>query len=332
MYHDLIRRGITPLTVPAAGVHPLAFAFESLEFFEFVVQSIPTFDPEGKCISEKDNHGNNIFNHLFKSGGKIYLIAYLSDRYEEIYLNTQLDEANFVEVARSALYYPAKNSQHRMIFKHPLFQTLHQRSREACLTNMLTRDKSSLFIYGLNSTLKAPLRQLKTQNPSMCRAVIRYLSILSNPQTVKDLLTRLSKELSCEIANAGKTTLFENTSTAFAYEAVHHYLYPIPKSNYQKINKDSLLTELLLKILKTANLGERATKWVGFIEENISNARIYAGDLFLESQFGIGVFHGKYAHMIQWVILIYAIEAGLFADLTNPNAKSIIQCLVTTKD
>ena len=314
LYQYLISRKITPLNVMSTDEHVLAFVTESLnfDFFKMVIGSLSSFDSEEKCLTHLDESGNNIFNLLFKYDDKLYEIAFLYEKHPELYVKTTLNENDFKLLARSALYHPAKCSLHRVIFAHPLFQTLYARIEQLCLANLLTDNKTALFTRTVHASFKEPLKQLDAKHPGMRAVMVRYYSILANPNTVKALLAKLSTELSNEIARAGLTNAFENPSTAFSYEAVHHYLYPIPHAEYRKIDKQAILTELLLKILRTADMGKRATKWVGFIPAEIANQRIHAGDLFVESQFGIGIFHGKYAHMLQWVILIYAINAGVF--------------------
>lgn len=331
LYHYLISRGVTPLSVTSTDTHVLEFTFHSPELLPTVMTSLPLFDTEEKCIKYIDDEGNNIFNHLFKHEGTLHAVAYFAKKYPELYLSTPLNEAHFKEIARATLYHPSESSAHRMLFAHPLFKTIYQRSEQTCLKRMLIRDKSQLFSRTLHESFKIPLADLETKHPGMRAVVVRYLEILSEPETLKPLLARLSTALDQALSRAGLAKAFETPSAALTYIAVHQYLYPIPKPEYQKLNKGATLTAVLLNILQTVGMGKKSTKWVGFVPEGAANQHIANGDLFIESQFGIGIFHGKYAHMIQWVILIYAIEAGHFKDLSCQDPKLIIQCLTEIK-
>lgn len=75
-------------------------------------------------------------------------------------------------------------------------------------------------------------------------------------------------------------------------------------------------------------MGQQSRKWFGHIPEALANPMIRNGDLFLESQFGIGVLHGKFSHMIQWALLILGIRENIIKTEPGITPKSIINYLI----
>ena len=58
LYHYLISRGVTPLSVTSTDTHVLEFTFHSPELLPTVMTSLPLFDTEEKCIKYIDDEGN----------------------------------------------------------------------------------------------------------------------------------------------------------------------------------------------------------------------------------------------------------------------------------
>ena len=245
----------------------------------------------------------------------------------------ELDEKQLKVLANAALLFPKKQLSIKLVLSHPVALKLFETQKQAFIQRLAEKDKIPLFDNQTVATdyLSKQTARYRTKNPAMFDAIIDYCGVLNDPHIACVLLTRLSNELTKEILLAGKLSAFKNASTKYTYEIIGTNRYPIPSQHYRKINKDGLLTQLLLKILQTADMGHRSTKWFGFIPTSDANESIKQGHLFVESQFGIGTLHGKYSHMIQWVMLIYAVEMGYIKLPNGITPKSIIQALVTEK-
>lgn len=245
----------------------------------------------------------------------------------------ELSEEHLKEFARAALISPEKKISIRILLSHPTALRLFEKQKQAFIQRCNEKDKHPLFINPVvtQQYFSQKTAQFRAKQPAMMKAISDYINVLNNLNTARVLLTRLSNELTKEIVCAGKLAAFQNASTQYTYQIINTIMYPIPTDNYQKIDKDGLLTQLLLKILQTADMGHRSTKWFGFIPANDANESIRQGHLFVESQFGIGTLHGKYSHMIQWVMLIYAVDMGYIKLPKDITPKSIIQTLVTEK-
>lgn len=244
-----------------------------------------------------------------------------------------LSEKQLKEYARMALNAPEKQIAIKVLLSHPTALRLFERQKQAFMQRDEGKGKSSLFPNSvvIQRYLSQNTTRFRAKHPTMMKAITDYLIVMNDPNIARVLLTRLSNELTKEIVCAGKLAAFQNASTQYTYQIIDAIMYPIPTDHYRKINKGGLLTQLLLKILQTADMGHRSTKWFGFIPADDANESIRQGHLFVESQFGIGTLHGKYSHMIQWVMLIYAVEMGYIKLPKDITPKSIIQTLVTEK-
>lgn len=173
----------------------------------------------------------------------------------------------------------------------------------------------------------------ESADSDMTYAIHDYVNnILRNATSMRMLLSIIETELEKELNKLGIIERFRNASCDYKILNINHYHYPIPTDRYQPLSKQSALERALLNILRKEGMGLRARKWYGLVAYEKANKMISDGDFFIESQFGTGVLHGKFSHMIQWALLILGIRHGLIRSQPGITAKSIISYLVTHKN
>lgn len=335
LYLYLLNRKITPLQIHEPGNHPLAFLKRSYSFFKFAIDTAKKQGHLQQFVEATDEQGKNIFRVLLESKlvyslHAIYLARYAPTAYKE----TNFDLTAFKKLAETALITPGKEDTYQLVLLHPTTARQQQLALEKFKSEFFTYNNKNTFLTSptLFPEVKRTLAPLLRTQPDMYKAILDYATLLCKPQALMPILTRLANDLTREIVLAGKLADFNQASTEFSYRLINHYLYAIPNERYKKIPKDALLTKLLLRILQTADMGHRSTKWFNFIPKEVANTSIKEGHLFVESQFGIGTLHGKYTHMIQWAILIYALDMKLLVVPEPITAKSMIQTLVSIKE
>ena len=166
-----------------------------------------------------------------------------------------LDEKTLKHFARLAIEAPEQKIQFQRFLSHPLAVKLTLETEKTFVDRLIQKDKKPLFDKNLVKRLNAKhASRLQASNPAMFQAINDYAMILNDPTIARVLLTRLTNELTKEILIAGKFSEFKKASDQYAYQIIGPYRYPIPFENYRKINKDALLTKLLLKILQNSRI------------------------------------------------------------------------------
>ncbi|MBA3537594.1 MAG: ankyrin repeat domain-containing protein [Tatlockia sp.] len=86
-------------------------------------------------------------------------------------------------------------------------------------------------------------------------------------------------------------------------------LWPIPNNSYIGFNKNNLISRVLLDKFKQYGMGEKQSKWTGFIPKANSKTLLSDNIFFTENRKTIsGLFHGN-VHNIQRVLLLLAMES-----------------------
>lgn len=141
-------------------------------------------------------------------------------------------------------------------------------------------------------------------------AITQFSRLLASPEGCFHYLKQLNDELSRYYFTKHGQAFPALDPSSYDFQVINDLFYPIPKEGYQGICKKSALQELLITIFRKYGLAKNAYKWIGFIPHGQADAQMRQGDFSVESRLGTGLFHGKLSHMIQQLILIFAIEEG----------------------
>lgn len=146
------------------------------------------------------------------------------------------------------------------------------------------------------------------------------ITLLYNPHRCLPFLRFLNDEFVRYIEENHKDLkLPEVVRSEFAsvYIDRTEYLVPMPDSRYlnsvnTKHDKQySILKEFLISIFKKHDLAETVVKWIGFVNQAEADKMVKAGHFIIESSSaGVSLLHGGLSHVIQTMIIIYAIERG----------------------
>jgi hypothetical protein len=123
------------------------------------------------------------------------------------------------------------------------------------------------------------------------------------------------------------------------FERIEDKFFPIPSSeSFKGIKKYSALQEFLSGLFQHDGFGYEAAKWIGFIDANVADPFVQAGNFFTEERLGEGLFHGKISHMLQWAMILYMMKDGCFSvpyqengQNKNLTIKDVISHLVIIK-
>lgn len=138
-------------------------------------------------------------------------------------------------------------------------------------------------------------------------------SLLSTPEKCIKYLKFLNRELTryYKLNEKYYAKPFPSVDPAtYTMTAIDGVYYPIPNESYDLHNnkKYQALQKVLIAHFQKYGLADKGFKWIGFIPSEIADLMVMEGDFVLESKLGPGLFHGPLAHMLQAIILIYAIE------------------------
>jgi hypothetical protein len=100
---------------------------------------------------------------------------------------------------------------------------------------------------------------------------------------------------------------------------------PLPNSDVRDKKKDSALSKRISERLQRHGLEGDIDTYEGFIPTETANERVYSGRLFKEGRTDVGVIHGKYSHLLQWVIIGEAVQEGI---LTLPEGIGDVKILL----
>ncbi|CAM2872505.1 ankyrin repeat domain-containing protein [Legionella worsleiensis] len=148
------------------------------------------------------------------------------------------------------------------------------------------------------------------KNEAIKTVIAQFHQLLIQPARCIPYLKFLNDEL-CRYyfeAHGQPFPLLNNQEYDFVL--IEDLYYPVPKADYQPMKKNKALQELLISLFRKYGMAEYAYQWIGFVPNEIADSQVKQGDYVFEGGYGTGLFHGKLSHMLQRVILIYAIEHG----------------------
>lgn len=177
-----------------------------------------------------------------------------------------------------------------------------------------------------------------SRNSAIQHAIIQLFSLLSTPTACIKYFQLINWELMRYHQKKYGVAFPKLDDNNRAFQTIDGLDYPIPTLDYIGIKKNSALQECLVAILNARGLANKGYKWIGFIPNDSADDMMRQGDFVVECRFGSGLFHTKTAHMLQFVILIYAIESGHIQldyfegnDIKHISVVDILDTLVTEK-
>lgn len=151
----------------------------------------------------------------------------------------------------------------------------------------------------------------KDKKSVLKRANTALAQLLRHPDKCHRYLTFLNDEFVRYHAFATGETIQAPDMKHFTFKDIGNTWYPVPDKNYRGNKNHGTLSQYLLVLFRKHGFGDRAVKWLGFIEREAADEMVRRGDFISEATFGApGLLHGKLSHMIQTAILIFAIENG----------------------
>ncbi len=194
----------------------------------------------------------------------------------------------------------------------------------------------------LFKTNEDKLKPPSSVNPHSAEAKIVYLmmafrKLLANKERYQPYLALLESDLQKAVDEEQQGLLFDELCQKqnYTHKYIDDILFPIPHANYQKTKKSSLLMRVLLKRLRHYQFANHVERWSGYIPSARANATLANQVIFTESQYGTGLFHGKFSHAIQLCLLgefmqqhpeltAYTNEAGESTHLTLSQAVALM--------
>lgn len=154
------------------------------------------------------------------------------------------------------------------------------------------------------------LPEIKSDSTPMIEKIRSLLNafktLLADEARCQPYFEGIESDLKHAVAAENQQDIYQQLLSKRNYTRTHleDVFYPIPHANYKKTKKNSLLMGVLQARLESHSFPKSTQRWAGMVPGNIANAII--GDhsvLFTESQYGAGLFHGKFMHAIQLCVL-----------------------------
>lgn len=310
MMRLLLSRGANLLHVDNDGQSLLMFA-RSIDGIKLLIEESARQNRLYDIIQLTTKSGFDAFRFHSTLGHSNLLLELLKIPYyyRFISINDLLNSAR-----NSSIKYPEKSHEFDKIcqqlrpfkFRFPALerQALASVPRLSDCYYSLFGDKTKLN----QDALQNDYNQSRTE--AVKTAIASFYSILISPAQCMQYLQFLNTEL-CRYfkhKNGGEFPVLDRSHLQFTQ--IEDLYYPVPGPGYQKINKTHALTELLLSIFKQHGLSEYIIKWIGFVSPEEAEKHVRNGYFTVDGTYGFGPMHGKLSHMLQRVILIYAVECG----------------------
>ncbi|MGQ3892503.1 hypothetical protein [Legionella sp. CNM-4043-24] len=166
--------------------------------------------------------------------------------------------------------------------------------------------------YGLfGSRARQEATCFDAQKTEAIKSVIAdFYQLLTQPARAIRCLQFLNDELCRYYSEKHGQAFPVLNSNMYQFIQIDDLYYPVPDPEYQPLQKNKALPELLIAILRQYGMAGKVSQWIGFVPNAIADSQVKQGDFVFEGEYGAGLFHGKLSHMLQRVILIYAIEQG----------------------
>jgi hypothetical protein len=173
--------------------------------------------------------------------------------------------------------------------------------------NKLTWDAAfkELFLQKPNNKDKFP----KDKDAAIRFSLASIYQLLQNPQWLLPNLQFLSQEMAYHWHHEQGEPFPKFDRNMLDFWDHDGLLWPIPKDSYKGFKKNHLISRVLLNKFQQYGMGEKQSKWTGFIPRGKSKTLLSENAFFTENRKTIsGLFHGN-IHNIQRVLLLLAMES-----------------------
>lgn len=315
---SLFNHGANPLIPSDTNDTLLHFSFHTYDFFKEIIQLLDKATRRSLIVFNAQAK-RSIFNHLLQERRTLPQAELLCRMEPELYHQAFLDEKAITMASDVAF----ETTKHQVLLQK------NKSIQSAILQNTL---KAAAYWYKDSQFAPKEILENKlndavhiSENQSIRAAIAQFNLYLFNHETnLRKMLSLLSSKLLNRIVSSGNLGDYFNLSQAFEHKLIRCYIYPIPTIHFEKTTKHKLLPILLIDILRSAGLAQTASKWYGFLPKVIADEKTAAGEFFIESPFGLSLLHGKYSHMIQWALMVLAVENKLVALPRGVTVKQVI--------
>lgn len=151
----------------------------------------------------------------------------------------------------------------------------------------------------------------KNKEQAIQIAITQIYLLFSSVEHVIPYLNFLNKEFTRYHLEKNKGELPGLDPESYQFEMIDGLSYPIPNERFVGIHNRKSLPEFLILLLNKYHLAKNAYKWVGLIPVGVAKEMFAAGEFITEDPIGHTLFHGKLSHMLQYAIIVYAMEHGV---------------------
>lgn len=156
------------------------------------------------------------------------------------------------------------------------------------------------------------LTLLERKAEEIDRMIAEFHALLQVPQKCMKYLKFLNEELLRYYEDHSVGFPASTSEQHYSIQYIDELPYPVPDMDYIGFKKEAALKKIIMAIFKEKyQTGKNSWKWIGIIPSQIADQQMLNGDFVEEANISAGIFHGKIAHMLQLIILIYALEEGL---------------------
>lgn len=302
----LLKNHANILHVTKNGMSVL-MAAKSVEVCRLILEAAK----EQKCLNEllktQDNNSNTIFNTTCQEG-KIEIL------HELLKLENYIQYCNvrsFLHDARMATWlYPAHAQEFESIckklkpFQEEKIPIVEFSSPSANL------GISDAYFYLFQERINLSIT-VKSKDQATKYAISQIYILFSSFENISPYLRFLSNEFSRYYFEKNKSEFPALNSSSYHFKMINGLNYPFPNNeNYEGIKKNKSLHEFIILLLNKYNLAKNFFKLIGLIPNNILQEIFANGDFILEDSLGLTLFHGVLSHVIQYIIILYAMEHG----------------------
>src|SRR5579883_37142 len=144
-------------------------------------------------------------------------------------------------------------------------------------------------------------------------AIAQFHSLLKTPRNCIPYLKLANKEFldHYQTTRAQQFPGLDHETNPFYFRIIDQVRYPIPSPDYKGFHRGQALQEFLIWKFMPYDIALDKTihQWLGFNDKELGNEMVKE-KFVVEASILMGLLHGPLAHMLQNLILIYAIKKG----------------------
>ena len=134
----------------------------------------------------------------------------------------------------------------------------------------------------------------------------RFKALLADEGLCQPYFAQIESDLQKAVETDNQQGLYQTLLNKQNYtrKRFDDLTFPVPNANFEKTRKSSLLMRVLQTRLRSHSCTVTIQRWAGKVPDDRANDLIQnKAVLFTESQYGGGLFHGKFMHLIQLCML-----------------------------